>query len=189
MKYLTSGLIFITLLLAGCATDIDPARLPARVFQSEHKYNPQGENTFFKVTSPIELRSIQSRKINKTVSQINLAMNTSCRDRSGQGQFLGLNGNCVLPVEMKSEYTSRYIGTDYLDRDIPLSISFRYEMTPSQDQKSTVIRIRGTFFAYGLKREQENRQITFAPIYREEFKKIAEALFIEATELSPEDMN
>lgn len=190
MRYLRYWLITSVITLVACAP-VDYASLTSWVYEPTTEYNPQGAQTYFPATTPINLKVIQTRKFAKPLIDVAEAIDISCKDRNAINKSLikaTARGNCIFPPEYKSKYTPKYSATDYLGKSTPLSLKYEYELIPSDDKKYTIVRIRAYFHSYGIKDSETSKQITNPKFYSEEFKTIADSLFVNAIEINPQEV-
>jgi hypothetical protein len=160
------GIFILLSALQACTSVYQPYDAPERDFPE---------------VSAIELRSIQTRKFNKPLSEVAQGIITNCKDKNGNGR---LYTSCVWPFE------GYYYSTSLrkLDR-----LSYRVEYELSQDKQSptnqTIVRMRIYFIKSSSGYRGNNEpQVTNVKYYQREFKDIADTLFVSAIELAPIEM-
>ncbi len=176
--------------LAGCAPTNYLSRT-SYVFNPKNEWNPVGSENYFPNTSSISLKVTQTRKFLRPLTEVAKAIENSCKDRNTLNVStisLTFRGNCVLQPEYISKDTPKYSAIDYLEKRTPLSIRYEYELSGSDDQKFTIVRIRAYFDSDRIKVSEKSRQITNSTFYNDEFRVIADALFVNAIELTPQEV-
>ena len=189
MRFIGLTFIIIATFFTGCSKP-DYSLGTSYVFNPTQEWNPRGFDFYFPETSPIKLKVIQTRRFSKPFIEVAKAIETSCKDRNELSKsYISnlLKGECVFPPEYKSKYTPKYSAFNFLNEATPLSLKYEYEIS-TDDKKFTVVRIRAYFSAYGIKDSEKSRQITNPTFYNNEFKLIADSLFVNAVELNPDEI-
>jgi hypothetical protein len=191
LKYFSFLLIFA---LTACSTPTPPPWV-----------YPFGSasNTFFASKTSLELKELQTRKFNKSGYEVIKAIESDCKDRGGAFFNAGTYASCTF-----SNLGKTYAFFDYAQKIDFLGIKYKYEITDGSKQfqkylrtmniedypkdlnLSTIVRMRIYFDARGAGRNINlNSQITDINFYQSQFKKLADALFTNAIELNPQEMN
>lgn len=153
--------------------------------------------------TPLQLRALQTRKFTKPIGEVGEAIKTDGEDRGRACTIYSgpqpLNAKVVLPklagqctLKAKPAKTGGATAASFIpfigglvaagmqsaamDEMYAQVSSIKYDMTGTKPDE-TVVRMR----IYNLKQEQ----ITDPEIYSKEFKGIADAMFIQAIELTP----
>jgi hypothetical protein len=190
LKYLSFLLIFA---LTACATPPSPWVYP---FGS-------ASNTFFASKTSLELKQLQTRKFNKSTNEVHKAIEVDCKDRGGDFFGVGVSARCTFRNLGKT-----YAFIDYQKNIAFFGITYKYELTDGSKQLqkfiltgdpkdypkdlnlSTIVRMRMYFDDQGRGRNiNTDSQITDISYYQFQFKKLADALFTNAIELSPQEIN
>jgi hypothetical protein len=145
-------------------------------------YRPyDNPNEEFKKVSAIELRSIQTRKFNKSFDEVEAGIVTNCKDKNGNGSS---STSCTWPFN--GYYFDR--NSRKLER---LTYRVEYEVTPDKQspRNSTLVRMRIYFIQSSTGFRSNNEpQVTNPAYYQREFKDLADTLFVSAIELTPVEM-
>lgn len=160
-------------------------------------------NTFFASKTSLELKILQTRKFNKSFNEVMKAIESDCKDRGGAFFNTTDNAQCNL-----SNLGNQFAFFDFQKKIYFFGISYKYEITDGSKQLqkflrtgnikdypedlnlSSIVRMRIYFDTTRLVRNINlNSQITDISFYQYQFRKLADALFTNAIELSPQEMN
>ena len=131
---------------------------------------------FFRNLTPLQLNVMQTRKFNKPFMEVANGISTMCKDSGGS-----------------------FTTSDALDCNFPVNRIFMFSGSDSKNnhfhvkyfleakEQATIVRIR----MYGSNSfiGKDTPQFAIDSLYQAQFKKVADALFVQAIPFNPQEMN
>lgn len=138
---------------------------------------------FFPEKTALELRSMQTRKFPVPLAKLMNAIQTECKDSNG---ILFGPGECYYKTNFPFALSGEGSFYNWLFADYEPDYSNLTDQDPSNDNSVVVrLRIYGSELAGG---SGKTPQFTLPVYYKNQFARLADALFVNALELTPQEM-
>lgn len=185
-----SGLAF-SLLLAGCVSNAnlyDPVTGPLPSYSktpTQKRWGFYKKDDFFPAKTSLELRSMQTRKFAVSyLPKFYNAFKTDCVDSDGRFSQTIDGIECVYKTNMVFSFSGDG-GKDY--NWLVVRYSPELDSTRNFPKNHVIVRLRiyASTTNYG---SPESPQFTLPVYYQTQFSRMADALFVNAIELTPQEM-